>query len=133
MVRVGSDHDTVSSRLKKARKMRKLSQIEVMQRTGISNKSLSAYEAARNGIELDVLQKLANCYDVTVDWLLGKTNDPGASFTEEERRLVEGINFSDEELVEEPMYYFGRELDDAEKKRVLSVVRALLDSSRQDT
>lgn len=133
LVRVSPDHNTVSYRLKRARKARHFSQIEVMQRTGINNKTLSAIESGRNGVELEVLQKLAACYGVTVDWLLGKTIDPEISLTEEERSLVEGINFSDEELIDEPMYYSGRELDAAEKKRVLSVVRALLESSRQDT
>ncbi|MCC3377162.1 helix-turn-helix domain-containing protein [Cohnella sp. REN36] len=130
MVKVGPENKIMQARLKKARKQAGLTQMDVKHRLGISNQSLSAYENGVNGVELEVLQQLADCYGVTVDWLLGKTDRIGENYTVEEKKLVDRINFSDEDLIDVPMQYFGRELTEEDKKRVLSVVRALLDSSR---
>lgn len=49
-------------------------QLEV--RAGLSNASVQAWRNGRNKPSLDAISKLSDYFDVSVDYLLGKTNDP---------------------------------------------------------
>ncbi|MDD9147859.1 helix-turn-helix domain-containing protein [Sporolactobacillus sp. CQH2019] len=64
----------LSDRLKLARESQNLKQTQVKERTGINNKTLSGYE---NGISVpdpETLTKLADLYDVSTDYLYGRTD-----------------------------------------------------------
>ena len=62
---------TLGERLKKARKRKGLSQIDVFDAVGISNKSLSRYENNSSTPSPDVLMKLTRLYDVSGEYILG--------------------------------------------------------------
>lgn len=49
-------------------------QLEV--RAGLSNASVQAWRNGRNKPSLDAISKLSDYFDVSVDYLLGKTDDP---------------------------------------------------------
>ena len=68
--------DTLGDRLRKARERKNLTQVQVKQRTGINNKTLSGYEKNVSEPDLETLKILANLYEVSVDWLIGNTDDP---------------------------------------------------------
>ena len=59
-----------ADRLKYLRKHQKLSQMEVCERTGISQSAYSRYECGTNEPDLQTLKKLAMFFDCTVDYLL---------------------------------------------------------------
>jgi DNA-binding XRE family transcriptional regulator len=63
---------TLADRLREARHMRGLTQIEVGEATGIAQNVVSAYERGARRPELDALTRLADCYGVTLDWLAGR-------------------------------------------------------------
>jgi transcriptional regulator with XRE-family HTH domain len=78
----------LSERLKSARDHKNLKQTQVKERTGINNKTLSGYE---NGVSIpdpDTLTRLADLYEVSTDYLYGRTNDP--------RLRVDGMPFLNE-------------------------------------
>jgi HTH-type transcriptional regulator, competence development regulator len=54
----------------------KTTQEEVAGRIGISRARYSHYENGRSEPDTDILNKLADYYDVSVDYLLGRTDDP---------------------------------------------------------
>lgn len=62
---------SLSSRLKEARERKKLKQIQVKEKTGINNKTLSGYENGVSEPDAETLRILANLYEVSIDWLLG--------------------------------------------------------------
>lgn len=64
--------DILAIRLKKARIQAGLKQVDVSRKTGINNKTLSGYENEVSEPDAETLRKLAELYDVSVDWLLAK-------------------------------------------------------------
>lgn len=64
----------LGNRLKKLRDENNFSQKDVANRLNISNATLSQYESAVRQPSYDILKKLADIYDVSIDYLLGCTN-----------------------------------------------------------
>ncbi len=67
----------IAQRLKLAREHRKMTQVEVYNKTGINNKTLSGYENDVSDPDLDTLKILSKLYKCTTDYLLGNTDHPG--------------------------------------------------------
>lgn len=63
-------------RIRDLREDRDLNQTKVAQMLGMSQTGYSKYETGENDIPTAVLIKLARFYDVSVDYLLGETDDP---------------------------------------------------------
>jgi transcriptional regulator with XRE-family HTH domain len=68
----GNIMNTLGTRLRSARERKRLSQVDVFKRTGINNKTLSRYENNGTEPDADSLRKLAEIYEISVDWLLGR-------------------------------------------------------------
>lgn len=62
-------------RLKEARESKRLRQIDVQKQIGVNNRTLSGYENGISEPDYSTLISLSNLYDVSVDWLLGRTNE----------------------------------------------------------
>ena len=63
-----------TDRLKEARKKRGLKQSDVAEHLGIAVRSYQYYEAGRRRPEYERLIALADYFDVTTDYLLGRTD-----------------------------------------------------------
>ena len=81
---------TFGERLKRARKRKGLSQMDVLDAIGLSNKSLSRYEKGDTAPSPDTLMRLARLYDVSSEFLLGLSADMGHSSESaaEEQNLI---------------------------------------------
>lgn len=66
----------LGERLKIAREKKGLKQNRVAQSLGIHNSTLAKYESGDREVDIDTLKKLAELYEVSVDWLSGRTDDP---------------------------------------------------------
>ncbi|MEW5783651.1 MAG: helix-turn-helix transcriptional regulator [Bacillota bacterium] len=64
----------LGARLKKLRDEKGISQLELAKALNISNVMLSRYEKNKRSPDYETLNKLADFYDVTTDYLLGRTN-----------------------------------------------------------
>ncbi|QUW23419.1 helix-turn-helix domain-containing protein [Sporosarcina sp. Marseille-Q4063] len=62
-------------RLKKEREKRNWSQVDVAKKVGITNAVLSNYERDYRDPDTEILKKLADLYNVSTDFLLGRTNN----------------------------------------------------------
>ncbi|MDE6913371.1 MAG: helix-turn-helix domain-containing protein [Lachnospiraceae bacterium] len=58
-------------KLKKARKDIGFTQVEVCKELNIPQSTLANYETGRTQPDLETLAKLADFYEVSIDWLLG--------------------------------------------------------------
>ena len=61
---------TFGARLKKARHRKRLTQHQVAKVLGLSFTTISKYENDKSQPDNEILQKLAQLYDVSIDWLL---------------------------------------------------------------
>lgn len=64
------------SRLKSLREDRDLKQVDVAKYLGIQQTVYSRYERGYQTIPVEHLLKLADLYDTSIDFLLGRTNEP---------------------------------------------------------
>lgn len=62
-------------RLKQSREDLKLSQLDVSKELEINQSKLSKYENGQLEPNLETLGKLANYYQVSIDWLLGNPHN----------------------------------------------------------
>ena len=69
-------------RLKKVRKDNKMTQAQVADYLGIPLRTYQNYEREINDPDSDILCKLADLYDVTLDYLMELSNVPNPSKTE---------------------------------------------------
>lgn len=65
----------IGKRLKKARENAKLTQMNAAKKLDISNGTLSGYERNYRDPDTDILNRMANLYDVSVEWLMGRTDE----------------------------------------------------------
>lgn len=63
-----------SNRIKDLREDRDLRQTDVAEATGIDQRTLSNYETGKTNPDSFALIRLADFFDVSIDYLLGRTN-----------------------------------------------------------
>lgn len=68
-----------STTLSNLRKEKKLNQRKVAQELGVSQALLSHYENGLREPKLELVAKICDYYDVSADYLLGRTDDPNPS------------------------------------------------------
>jgi transcriptional regulator with XRE-family HTH domain len=84
--------DIIAPRLVRARRAAGLKDLEVAQRLGHANLTMiSLFENGRRSISVKNLQVLADLYNVTTDYLLGRTDDLGLSPEEGNQALITGV------------------------------------------
>lgn len=64
-------------RIRELREEKKLSQTEMSKKMGVSQQTYSRYETHSSEIPLEKVVWLADFFDVTIDYLLGVSNNRG--------------------------------------------------------
>ncbi|MGG1531430.1 helix-turn-helix domain-containing protein [Brevibacillus agri] len=103
---------TFGERLSKLRTEKKLSQAELASRLNIAKSTLAMYETDKREPSFETVERIADFFDVQVDYLLGRTCDP--SPTTKKDKPIQGLAFIDggvEELDEEEMDYLMESLE----------------------
>ncbi|PFG13040.1 helix-turn-helix domain-containing protein [Bacillus sp. es.036] len=62
-------------RLASLRKLNKITQVDLAKKLGIPRSTYSNYEAGKRQADYETLQKIAEYFEVTTDYLLGRTDD----------------------------------------------------------
>ena len=94
-------------RLRELRKHKKMSMKELGAIFGLAESTISLYETGGRRIDTDLLQRFADYFNVSTDYLLGRTDDP--AFT-----------------IPEYQYFSEHELTEEEKKKVDEYVELLI-------
>lgn len=81
-------------RLKSLRKERKLTQEALGEKINVTKVSISGYENGNRTPDTETLQKLADFFDVSTDYLLGRTYNPQI----ENNQSKQDIDFNDPSL-----------------------------------
>ncbi|MEK4026334.1 MULTISPECIES: helix-turn-helix domain-containing protein [Sporosarcina] len=70
-------------RLKKLRTTKKLTQKQLAEKINVTNVSVSGYESGNRFPDTDTLQRLADYFEVTTDYLLGRSDNSHMTADEE--------------------------------------------------
>lgn len=85
----------IGARIKEARIRLQLTQEELADIIGSTQKQIWRYESGKSLPSLDTLNALANALDTTTDWLIGRVDELGlpvgnrSDLSDNERRLLE--------------------------------------------
>jgi len=88
-------------RLRKLRTTSKLTQKQLADKINVTHVSISGYESGNRTPDTDTLQKIAQVFDVSTDYLLGRTDDPSPTSKKSSggRAFLGGAdNYTEEEL-----------------------------------
>lgn len=99
-------------RLKTLRTQMNLSQKDVAEFLGITQQAYANYERQARQADYETLGKLSNFFNVSIDYLLGNTDDPQQVSLDEQ---MDGIEFA--------LYGEVKELTDEQKQEILDYVR----------
>lgn len=103
-------------RLRSLRENLGLSQKELADRLNINRSTYARYETSSTQPDYDILDALANFYDVSVDYLLGRTNSYQTQ-TKEERDIAKRLKQFEAELENsEGLAFDGEPMSDEAKE-----------------
>ena len=115
----------IGSRIAFLRDQRGWTQEELAASLGISRAALSHYEKNRREPDTETLTKVADIFRVSIDYLVGRTQQPTGVLDEEVRQFVDQLELSDAELLEKfALTIDGRKLTVEEARRFIAFVRA---------
>lgn len=109
-------------RIRELRKERNLTMKRLGEAIGVAESTISLYENGKRQPDNDTLQKLADYFNVSVDYILGRTDDMNQNPGEE------NISFDDFTYA---MYNESKELTEEDKQALLGMAR-LLKKKKQD-
>ncbi|MCM8901236.1 helix-turn-helix domain-containing protein [Caldicoprobacter algeriensis] len=66
----------IGKRIRELRDMKQLSRKDLAKVLGVTERTIGFYESEERNPPIDILNKLADIFDVSVDYLLGRTNIP---------------------------------------------------------
>jgi len=101
-------------RLKILRMRKKLSQQDVADRLNINRSTYARYELGQTQPDFETLEKLADFFDVSTDYILGRTDFPNPPGNDEDN-LVAFYNLDD--LDEEDIQYVKETIEFLRRKR----------------
>ncbi len=112
------------NRIAELREVRQWTQEELSQSIGITRASLSHYEKNRRKPDFEILTKLADVFEVSIDYLIGRTSHPEVMMDEDVRNFVDDLELSDNKLLERfNLTIDGRSLSEEESKRFIAFIR----------
>ncbi|WP_332648798.1 helix-turn-helix domain-containing protein [Lysinibacillus sp. 54212] len=82
--------ETFGTRLKGLRKYKKLTQQQVAAAIQVKQSTISYYEKDKKQPELQTLEKLADFFGVSIDYLLLRTDNP-EEYTANEKAFIESV------------------------------------------
>mgnify|MGYP001053429951 FL=1 len=115
---------TIGQRIRQLRKENNITQEELGKMYGLAKSTVSLYESGRSNPDDEIKQMIADHFNVSVDWLLGRTD---------ERRTADEIiaEYKEKELEFEELfdrfniYFEGRKLTEKDKKSIISFLQML--------
>lgn len=99
-----------------------LSLNQVEEKLGYSKNTL--YSLKRQKVSSERLQEIADYFNVSTDYLLGRTDNP--AIADKEQFLFEGKEVNVEELASTAMRFNGKPLSDEDKKAIQNIIEIYL-------
>lgn len=116
----------LSQRLQVLRKQKDVTQEELAKYLGVTRPAYSAYEAGKRTPDFNSVEKLATFFNVSVDYLLGRTDNPKGILDEPSDLEIEHI------LKNNQVMFNGDVMTEEEKEDVLNFIRHVLKRERSE-
>jgi transcriptional regulator with XRE-family HTH domain len=133
LMRVG-DLIMLGDRLTQLRKAKKMTQQQIADKLHISRGTYAQYEIDRRIPEYTTLENMANYFDVSIDYLVGRTDDKKIKKKDPAEQLIEYLEFelTDEEIISRmPFKVDTITLTDDEVREFIAFVRAKRSMKKQ--
>lgn len=114
---------TLGGRLRAARERKGWTQTYVCKKLGIPNGTFSGYERDYRTPDPELLIKLAELYEVTTDYLLGRTDNPQGN-TNQEKKVPYRTDLKEVLEKDKEPHWGGVELTEDEKRILAAIFRA---------
>lgn len=120
----------IGERIKSLREERKITQQELARYLGVSQKTISNYENGERSPDPDTLRKIADYFDVTVDYLLGRSNH--RQLTRRDERDIEKIIEETRQRIEntEGLMLDGEILSQEDVDAIINAMRVGLEMAK---
>jgi transcriptional regulator with XRE-family HTH domain len=116
---------TLRNRIAQLRTSRHYTQDELASLLGISRAALSHYEKGRREPDYDTLIKIADLFQVSLDYIMCRTDDPRVHLSDETRQFADSLELSDEDILSRFSFTIdGKKLTPEESRRFIAFVRA---------
>lgn len=113
------------NRIAELRSEKRLTQEELAAKLGITRAALSHYENNRREPDHEFTQKLADFFQVSVDYLMCRTQDRETVLKPEVRLFLDQLELSDQEILQKfNLMVDGQPLTTEEARRFIAFVRA---------
>ncbi|OPA74120.1 transcriptional regulator [Paenibacillus selenitireducens] len=113
------------NRIADLRERKGWTQEELATTIGISRAALSHYEKNRRKPDFETLTQLADLFQVSIDYLIGRTSQSQHPMDGDVHQFTEQLELSDSELLEKfSLTIDGHKLTDEEARRFIAFVRA---------
>lgn len=126
---------SIGERLKKARKNKNLTQLDVADKINITNYALSGLERNYRDADEELLRKLANLYEVSYEWLTGKSQNMFGNYDDHFKRDQDIAKFLEafkEEIKVSSQLALGREpISEATKESIIECVENMFRQARK--
>ncbi|WP_240418188.1 helix-turn-helix domain-containing protein [Paenibacillus periandrae] len=107
-----------------------LTQEELALKVGITRSALSHYENNRREPDYETIQRIADFFTVSVDYLMGRSEDLTHTANEHAKEFVSQLELSDQAVLDKfTLTIDGRELTSEEATRFIHFIRAQRSSS----
>ncbi len=116
------------TRLKEVREKAGFSRQDLADRLEVSYYTVSKYETEERKPDIDTLAKIASIFAVSLDYLLGRTDNPEGLTDEEEQRHIE----LDEVLSHKKILFYGEPLTLEEKEAIVDVLKIIKQRNKTD-
>lgn len=111
----------MANRIRELRKQNDMTMKQLGEKLGLGESTISQYETGKREPDIKTLLKISECFNVSVDYLLGNVSEPW--FYLDNDRIVREINSYEDEPDKEPikkllLYAFDQLNDDGQQKAV---------------
>lgn len=90
----------LAERLYKLRKEKKKTQADMANLLGITRQAYGYYEKGERDPDTSSLNILADFFNVSIDYLVGRVDDPHAVLSEDVRLFVDSLELTDKEILD---------------------------------
>ncbi|NUU75278.1 helix-turn-helix domain-containing protein [Paenibacillus xylanilyticus] len=112
------------NRIAELREQRSWTQQELAHSIGISRAALSHYEKSRRKPDFEILNMLADMFNVSIDYLVGRTRQPNVMMDPKVEVFLDQLELSDKDLLKNfNLTIDGNTLTDEEAKRFIAFMR----------
>lgn len=124
----------LGSRLKALRKEKKLTQKELAEKINVTNVSVSGYESGNRTPDTETLQKLADFFEVSTDFLLGRDDNSLPNLTKRDeidvtkdlQKIIDGLEGNKDDYA----HFNGQTIEDMDEEDRELLIAALETSMR---